>query len=157
MRSLHQIFSKGGIFMEQKYHRMEGQKPRPVCVAHNYDFAKGGDLQPKVVKFSQNVWIGRRPELTSVTETCRKRGLGAESLAAGDYGDLGAKLLTAGRSYVMLWKKSPFNINAIWITFRSFLEPFERTTFLRFESQLKSSNCLVLPLLTGQAQSTFKI
>ena len=69
-----------------------------VCVAHKYDFAKGGDLQPKVVKFSQNVWIGRRRELTSVTETCRKRGLGAEFLAAGDYGDLGAKPLAAGRS-----------------------------------------------------------
>ena len=40
--------------------------------------------------------------------------------------------------------------------FHTFLEPFERTTFLRFESQLKSSNGLVLPLLTDQAQNMFK-
>ena len=54
------------------------------------------------------------------------------------------------------WEKY-FNINAIWITFGMLLEPFERTTFLRFESQLKSSNCLFLLLLAGQAQNTFKI
>ena len=30
--------------MGQRYRTMEGQKPRPVCVAHNFDFAKGGDL-----------------------------------------------------------------------------------------------------------------
>ena len=42
--------------MGQNYRRMEGQKPGPVCVAHNHDFAKGGgNLQPKVMKFSQNV------------------------------------------------------------------------------------------------------
>ena len=41
-------------FHGQKYHRMEFQKPGPVCVAHNHDFAKEGD-QPKVMKFSQNV------------------------------------------------------------------------------------------------------
>ena len=34
---------------------MEGQKPGPVCVAHNHDFAKGGDLQSKGMKLSQNV------------------------------------------------------------------------------------------------------
>ena len=41
--------------MGQRYHRTEGQKPGPVCVAHNHDFATGGDLQPKVMKFSENV------------------------------------------------------------------------------------------------------
>ena len=41
----HQKFSKGGIFMGQRYRKMEGQKPGPMCVAHNYDFAKGEDLQ----------------------------------------------------------------------------------------------------------------
>ena len=41
--------------MGQKYRRMEGQKLGPVCEAHNHDFATGGDLQPKVIKFSQNV------------------------------------------------------------------------------------------------------
>ena len=39
--------------MEQSYRRMEGQKPRLVFVAHYHDFAKGGDLQSKVMKFSQ--------------------------------------------------------------------------------------------------------
>ena len=29
--------------MGQRYRRMEGQKLRPVCVAHSHDFAKGGD------------------------------------------------------------------------------------------------------------------
>ena len=33
--------------MEQRYRRIEGQKLGPVCVAHNHDFAKGVDLQPK--------------------------------------------------------------------------------------------------------------
>ena len=32
---------------------LEDQKPGPVCVAHNHDFAKEGNLQPKVVKFSK--------------------------------------------------------------------------------------------------------
>ena len=41
--------------MGQRYRKMEGQKPRPVCVAHNQDFAKGGDFQPQIIKFSQNV------------------------------------------------------------------------------------------------------
>ena len=54
-------------------------------------------------------------------------------------------------------RNSYFNVNASWITFRTFLEPFEITAFLRFESQLKSYNCLVLLLLTGQAQNAFKI
>ena len=30
--------------MGQRYRRIEGQKPRLVYVAHNHDFAKGGDL-----------------------------------------------------------------------------------------------------------------
>ena len=62
--------------MGQRYRRMEGQNPRPVCVAHNHDFAKGGDLQPKGLNFSQNVVIGRRDKLTSVTKTCRRWGFG---------------------------------------------------------------------------------
>ena len=58
--------------MGQRFHRMKGQKPGPVCVAHNHDFAKGGDFQPKVMKFSQNVQIGRRGELTSVIKTSHR-------------------------------------------------------------------------------------
>ena len=51
--------------MGQRYRRTEGQKPGSMCVAHNHDFAKGRDLQPTVIKFSQNVYIGRRGELRS--------------------------------------------------------------------------------------------
>ena len=46
-----------------------------------------------------------------------------------------------------------YYFNAIWITFCTFSEPFERTKFLRFESQLNES----VFLLTGQVQNTFKI
>ena len=41
--------------MGQRYRRIEGLKPGPVCVAHNHDFTKGRDLQPTVMKISQNV------------------------------------------------------------------------------------------------------
>ena len=41
--------------------------------------------------------------------------------------------------------------NAILITFCTFSEPFERTKFLMFESQLKKS------LPSGQVQNMFKI
>ena len=34
---------------------MEDLEPGPVCVAHKHDFAKGEDIQPTVIKFSQNV------------------------------------------------------------------------------------------------------
>ena len=47
----HQNFSKGGIFIGQRYRKMEGQKPGSVCVAQNHDFAKGEDLQ-----FNQKLW-----------------------------------------------------------------------------------------------------
>ena len=42
--------------------------------------------------------------------------------------------------------------NAIWITFRTFSEPFKRTKFLRFESQLKKS----LPLLQVKSKTRLK-
>ena len=43
--------------------------------------------------------------------------------------------------------------NAIWITFRTFLEPFERTKLLRFEIQLNKS----LSLLQVKFKTRFKI
>ena len=43
------------------------------------------------------------------------------------------------------------SFNAIRITFHTFSEPFERTKFLMFESQLKKS------LTLRQVQNTFKI
>ena len=39
--------------MGRRYRRTEGQKPGPVCLAHNHEFAKKGDLQPTVMKFSK--------------------------------------------------------------------------------------------------------
>ena len=38
-----------------------------------------------------------------------------------------------------------------------FSEPFERSKFLRFGRELKKFTCSVLPLLTGQVQTTFII
>ena len=55
MQRMHHKISKGEIFVGQIYHKMEGQEQGPVCVAHNNDFAKEGDLILKVMKFSQNV------------------------------------------------------------------------------------------------------
>ena len=64
---------------------------------------------------------------------------------------MGAEPPAAGQFFVIFLKKNYFN--AIRITFRTFSEPFERTKFVMFESQLKKS----LPLLQGQVQNTFKI
>ena len=61
--------------MGQRYRTMKGQKPGPVCVAHNHDLAKGKDLQPTVIKFSQNISIGRRGELTSVNKNATQTGV----------------------------------------------------------------------------------
>ena len=51
----------------------------------------------------------------------------------------------AGRFFGKKWL-----FNAIRIIFRTFSEPFERTKFLMFETQLKKS------LSSGQVQNTFK-
>ena len=68
-----------------------------------------------------------------------------------------------GRSHQLLsdllqcfGKNNYFNVNAIWITFRTFLEPFERTTLLRFESQLKSCNCLACLYLQVKPKTRLK-
>ena len=82
---------------------------------------------------------------------CHKRGLGAEPPAAVGYGSLGANHPAAGRFFVSFWKKNGC-LNAIWITFRTFSEPFERTKFLRFESQLNKS----LPLLQVKSKARLK-
>ena len=53
--------------------------------------------------------------------------------------------------FCIFWKKNDY-FNAIWITFCTFLEPFERTKFLRFESQLNMS----LPLLQVKSKTRLK-
>ena len=66
-------------------------------------------------------------------------------------GDLEAKLPAAG-GYVGLRARPPVagqffgknsSFNAIWITFRTFSDSFERTKFFKFESQLKKSLTLL--------------
>ena len=63
------------------------------------------------------------------------------------YGSLRAKHPAAGR----LFGKNCY-FNAIWITFRTFSEPFERTKFLRFDGQLNTS----LPLLQVKFKTHLK-
>ena len=92
-----------------------------------------GVLEPKVEKLAKNVQMGKRSEQTSVPETFDIQGCEGEA---------------PGRFASFLKKNSYFS--AIWITFRTCLEPFETTKFLRFESQLKKLNCSVFSLLTGQ-------
>ena len=76
---------------------------------------------------------------------------GAKPPAAGGYGSLWAKHPAAGRFFCKLLEKNGY-LNAIWITFRKFLEPFKTTKFLRFESQLNKS----LPLLQVKSKTHLK-
>ena len=57
----------------------------------------------------------------------------------------------AWRFFVSLLEKNGY-FNAIWITFRSFSETFERTKFLRFERQLTKS----IPLLQVKSKTRLK-
>ena len=68
-------------------------------------------------------------------------GLKVKPPTAGGYAGLRAKPPIAGRFLEFFGKNSSFN--AIWITFRTFSEPFERTKFLRFQSQFKKSFTLL--------------
>ena len=65
---------------------------------------------------------------------------------------MGAEPPAAGRRFfVIFWKENGY-FKAIRITFRTFSEPFERTKFLMFESQLKKS----LPLLQVKSKIRLK-
>ena len=57
----------------------------------------------------------------------------------------------AGRFFVIFWKKNDY-FNAIWITFRTFSEPFDKIKFLMFDSQLNKS----LPLLQVKSKIRLK-
>ena len=48
----------------------------------------------------------------------------------------------AGQFFVIFLEKNGY-FNAIWITFRTFSEPFERAKFLMFESQSNKSLLLL--------------
>ena len=86
-------------------------------------FPKEKGLEPKIKKISKIVYVGRRGEETSLVQTCHWRGSGAP---LGDFLDF-------------FFEKNSY-FNAIWITFRTFLEPFKITKSLRTESQLKQLN-----------------
>ena len=78
-------------------------------------FAKGKRLNYKHIK------IGRRDEQISTTQTCHRRGLGAEPPAAGGYESLGARHPAAGQFFVSFWKKM-----AILMPFGSHFARFQR-------------------------------
>ena len=67
---------------------------------------------------------------------------------------MGAKHPAAGQVFVSFWGKNGyFNaISHVWIRFCTFLEQFERTKFLRFESQLNK----FLPLLQVKSKTRLK-
>ena len=62
----------------------------------------------------------------------------------------GGEAPAAGRFFKIFRKNSYFN--SIWITFRTFLEPFENTKFLRLKSQLKK----FFPLLQVKSKTRLK-
>ena len=74
-------------------------------LARNQDFVKGEGLEPQVIKFHKYIKIGRLVEQISATQTYHRRGLGAEPPAARDYEGLETTLSSAGRFFVIFWKK----------------------------------------------------
>ena len=76
--------------------------------------------------------IGKRGEQISATQTCHR-------------------VPSRWAIFVIFWKKNGY-FNGIRITFLKFSEPFERTKFLMFESQLKK----VLPLLQVKSKTRLK-
>ena len=65
--------------------------------------------------------------------------------------EFGGKKTSRWAIFCKLLEKNGY-FNAIWITFRTFSEPFERTKFLRFESQLNKS----LPLVQVKSKTRSK-
>ena len=66
-----------------------------------------------------------------------------KSPAAGGYGGLRVKCPVAERFFSNFLEKNS-SFNAIWITFHTFSESFEKTKILRFERLLKKSLTLLL-------------
>ena len=87
-------------------------------LARSQNFAKGEELQPQV--FHKYIKIGRRGEQISATQTYHKWGPSRRR----QWGFVGRRLWgpVAGRFFEI---QSYFK--AIWITFRTFSEPFQRT------------------------------
>ena len=53
-------------------------------LARNQNFVKGEGLELQVIKFYNHIKIRRHGEQISATQTCHRRGLGAEPPAARD-------------------------------------------------------------------------
>ena len=69
------IFSQREAFYEQKYLRMENEKPE-TGLACNMGFAKEKGLEPKIKKISKIVLVERRGEQTGLVQTYKRRGSG---------------------------------------------------------------------------------
>ena len=125
---------KQGLFMGQKYLRMEDQKPGPRLVGKQ-GVAKEGGLKPKVNVFKIGIKLWRRGEEINVIQTITHGDLGTGPQPPEAMG----RLLGNFCNFIYF--------NAIWITFCTFFYLFERTKFLRFESQLKNLICSVFLFL----------
>ena len=75
-----------------------------------------------------------------------KRIIDGGIIAAGGYRGLGGKALCGWITFCNSMEKKAILMHCV--TFCTCLEPFKRTTFLTFESQLKKLNCSILLLLT---------
>ena len=80
---------------------------------------KGGRLEPKVCVFRICVKLWRRGEETYLSQTYNRRGCGGRGLLL---------LKAIGDCLKFFGKRSYFS--AIWITFCTLSEQFERTKFL---------------------------
>ena len=109
--------------------RMKDQKLTFV-LARNQDFAKGERLGPQFKEFYKKNKIGKRGKLVKL-----KRRLWG-------FGDRvpSRRRLRGLHDFLLFSAKTNFEKISISITFHMFLEPFERTKFLRFESQLSREN-----------------
>ena len=110
--------------------RMKDQKLTFV-LARNQDFAKGKRLGPQVKEFYKKNKIGKRGEQISETQ--------AEAVGVWGQSPQSPEATGTTRFFAIFCKKK-FEKISISITFHMFLEPFERTKFLRFESQLSREN-----------------
>ena len=87
--------------MGQRYCRLENQKPWPVCVAQNQDFAVRRGLNPLPRCKLGNV-LSKLVQLKRITY----RGVGPKSRAARNYRGLRTKPPAAGQFFVFCFQKN---------------------------------------------------
>ena len=93
--------------MGQRYHRMDDQKPGPACGNLTRILLQGEDFTQKLKSFPK---LSKLKDVVSQTNELKR----PQPL----------------RIFINFLEKNSY-FNAIWITFRTFLEPFES---LRFEN-----------------------